>query len=347
MVTLSTQAKRRGNITWGMAKKPYRLKLNKKASILGIKEAKNWVLLANYSDKSLLRTSLAFKIGQTIGADFTNNFRPVELVLDNEYMGSYVLTEQVEVHKNRVNITELDENDESSEKITGGYLLEFDGRLDEDFWFKTKKGAPITIKSPDEITPKQLEYISGYFQAFEDAVFSENFADPKEGYAKYINSDSFITWYLVQELLKNNDANLASSIFYHKNRNEKLGMGPLWDFDISAGNINYNGNDNPKGWLIRSSGYFEKLFQDPAFNKKFIQKWTEFKKDVPALDKFIDEQKEYLAYSQYENFKKWDILNTYVWPNAIVTGSYNKEVEYLRKWLHQRISWMDTEINKY
>src|SRR5690606_36986079 len=114
----------------------------------------------------LMRTGLAFKLGEMVGADFTNHAIPVEVVMNGEYLGSYVLTEQVEVHENRVNIPELKEGDIDLDKITGGYLLEFDGRLDEDFWFKTTKGAPITIKSPEDIPQAQFDYIKQYFQDF-------------------------------------------------------------------------------------------------------------------------------------------------------------------------------------
>ncbi|MEJ0054936.1 MAG: CotH kinase family protein [Bacteroidota bacterium] len=128
----------------------------------------------------------------------------------------------------------MDNKDTSGKNLTGGYLLEVDTRLDEDFYFWTKR-VPFTIQSPDDILPVQLSYINSYAQQAEDALFSDSFADPVTGYEKYIDSDSFIKWYLVNELFKNNDADFNSSVYMYKDRNGKLAMGPVWDFDIAAG----------------------------------------------------------------------------------------------------------------
>jgi spore coat protein CotH len=342
--TFPLEIKGRGNSTWGLPKKPYRLKLKSKAKILGLDAAKNWVLLANYSDKTLMRTSFAFELGKQIGADFTPDGIPVEVVLNGQHLGSYLLTEQVEVNKGRVDITEL-KTEDTADKVTGGYLLEFDERLDEDFWFKTNKKLPFTIKSPDDINPTQLNYIRNYVQETENAIFSANFADPQNGYAKYINVNSFINWYLVQELVKNQDARNYSSIFYYKDRNGKLGMGPLWDFDLSMGNVNYSGAINPRGWWVRNGAWFNRLFQDPAFKKRVRDRWDEVKdKEIAEAFKNIDSHAAYLELSQRENFKRWDILNEKVWPNPQAFGTYEAEVNQIKSWLTTRIAWLDANL---
>lgn len=342
--TFPLEIKGRGNSTWGLPKKPYRLKLKSKASILGLDAAKNWVLLANYSDKTLMRTSFAFELGKQLGADFTPDGIPVEVVLNGEHLGSYLLTEQVEVNKGRVDITEL-KTEDNADKITGGYLLEFDERLDEDFWFKTNKKLPFTIKSPDDINPTQLNYIRNYVQETENAIFAANFADSQNGYAKYINVNSFINWYLVQELVKNQDARNYSSIFYYKDRDGKLGMGPLWDFDLSMGNVDYSDAINPRGWWVRNGAWFNRLFQDPAFKQKVKDRWDEIKdKEIADAFKNIDKHATYLELSQRENFKRWDILNEKVWPNPQVFGTYEGEVNQIKSWLTTRITWLDANL---
>jgi len=342
----SMQIKGRGNSTWGLPKKPYRIKLDTKASVLGFPADKDWVLLANYSDKTLIRNYLAFELGNDFGFEYTNRTQPVEVVLNGVYVGSYLLAEQVKVSKDRVNIKELDEDDDSDDKITGGYLLEVDARLDEEFWFRTSSGTPFTLKSPEDTTPEQLEYIKNYIQGVEDVLFSDLASDPDEGYAKYINPETFIQWYWVNEIFKNNDAIFFSSVFMYKDRDEKLSMGPLWDFDIAAGNVDYNDNDNPSGWWIRKSAWMTSLFKDPAFRQAAEAFWNSKREDMLThLFSRIDERATYLHRSEEQNFKKWPILDTYVWPNAVVTGSYANEVSYLKKWLAARIHWIDAQIN--
>ncbi len=341
-----TEIKGRGNSTWGMPKKPYRIKLNKKAKMLGLGEARNWVLLANYSDKTLMRTALVFDLGKAIGVDFTPEYRHVELFINNSYLGTYTLTEQVEVNPGRVEITELKANDTGSDKITGGYLVELDKREDEDYIVKTViRKLPFAIKSPDDVTPERYDYIQQYLTDTENAIYAENFADPVNGYAKYINVESFINWFLVQELVKNQDAQSYSSIFYYKDRNGKLGMGPLWDFDLSMGNVDYSVAVNPHGWWVRHGPWFVELFKDPAFVEKVRKRWKEIRNnEVEAMLQNIDIQAAKLKLAQQQNFALWKILDQKVWPNPEIYYTYEGEVSQLKNWLNTRIAWLDAHL---
>jgi hypothetical protein len=340
------QIKGRGNSTWiSMPKKPYKIKLSSKASILGMPEDKEWVLLANYADKSLIRNSIAFDLGKKTRLTYTPNMQHVDLIINGIYQGSYLIGEQIKVSKGRLNIKELDEDDNNEPAITGGYLLEVDERLDEEYWFKTSRDLHVTIKSPEDITPQQFDYIKEYFKATEDAINASDF-NTENGYIKYINPETFIDFYWVNELFKNNDAQFYSSVYLYKNRNEKLNAGPLWDFDISAGNINYNGCDYPQGWWIRDAKWIKRLFQDPNFKSAADQRWNEMKTTIiPEMMNSIPAKKASLDKSQRVNFYKWDILNKYVWPNAVITGSYEGEIEYLTSWLEARIAWIDEQVN--
>ena len=340
------QIKGRGNSTWMYPKKPYRLKFDTKTAMLGMPAAKNWVLLANYNDKTLMRNRIALMLGKRLSADWTSDSRFVEVYMNGDFLGNYLLTSQVEVNESRVNITELKPTNTSDADIAGGYLLELDQKMDVEFNFKTKKNLPFSIKSPDDITPAQLKYITNYVQSAEDALFASNFSDPVNGYAKYINADSFMNWYFTEEIFQTTDARDFSSIFYYKDRNGKLGMGPIWDFDTSAGNVDYAASKDPTGiWYIRDATWMIRLAVDPTFNAKIKKRWLLIKNnEVNQLFADIDETAAYLKLSQAQNFKRWPILGTYVYPNAVVTGNYDAEVAYLKNFLSQRVKWMNANM---
>lgn len=335
--------KGRGNSTWALPKKPYKLKLNTKAGLLGMPADKEWVLLANYSDKSLLRNALAFEMSRRVGMKYTPEWRFVELDINGEYLGNYLLVEPVEISDDRLNLKKLDPDDVSDREISGGYLLEIDRRSPIEDGFRTTKGICFHFKSPGRMSPEQSEYIRTYIQQAEDVLYSESFADPEEGYAKYLDVDSFVNWYLVNELFKNNDAVFFSSVFMYKDRYGKLAMGPVWDFDIAAGNIDFKGNDDPKGWWVRKVRWFTRLFEDPSFEKKVRQRWIEMEDEIHGLPAFIDMQAKRLEQSQRRNFQRWDILDKVVWPNPPARGSYQAEVQYLKEWLAERGRWMDAQ----
>ncbi|MFD0765704.1 CotH kinase family protein [Mucilaginibacter lutimaris] len=347
--TIPLKIKGRGNSTWSnFPKKPYRLKFDNKAAMLGMPAAKNWVLLANYDDKTLLRNRIALEFARRIGSDFASESRFVEVVMNGVTLGNYLLTSQVEVNENRVNITEMSTSDNAGDALTGGYLLELDQRLDEAHWFRTKKNLPFTIKSPENATPAQIAYISKYMQDTEDALFSPDANDPVNGYAKYINVESFMNWFFVEEVLKNQDARDFSSIFYYKDRNGKLGMGPVWDFDLSSGNIDYSVAKDPNNWYNRDATWMINLFKDVKFRSKIKVRWNQIRNTaVEAIFKDIDDNAEYLKLSQKQNFTTWPILDKYVWPNAVVLGNYDMEVAYAKSFLKTRIAWIDAEIAKY
>jgi hypothetical protein len=346
------QIRGHGTSTWLLPKKPYKVKLDTKASLLGMPAGSTWILLANYDDKSLLRNQVAFEASRRLGMAWTPNSRFVELFVNGQYEGNYQLTEEIKINKNRVNIPELDDTDISGKSLTGGYLLEVDTRGDpDDILFTTSRGVIFDLHDPDPAAPQQLTYIENYMQQTEDVLYSSKFTDPATGYLQYLDRDSFIDWYLVNELFKNNDAAFWSSCWLYKDRSGKLFMGPVWDFDIGAGNVNYNGNNDPTGWWLRSNPqvytqWTERLFDDPAFAAAVAARWKQVKAtQFDSLSAYIDQNAAALSLSQQNNFKRWIILGAYVTPNAEVAGSYQGEVDYLKSWLTQRIAWMDSQLD--
>lgn len=341
------QIRGRGNSTWDIhPKKPYRLKLTDKQSLLGMPSSKDWVLLANYSDKSLLRNAAAFDLGTRMGFPWSPRSAFVEVYLNDRYDGVYQLMENIKVTKDRVNIDELTAADVGADKITGGYLLEVDFREDGRTMHTSIDNLPIVFQSPEEPVPEQEDYIKGYINQFETVLHSSGFADPATGYAAYIDVDSFVRWYLVNEVFRNVDANMWSSCWMYKPRGGKLVMGPLWDFDLAAGNANYADAFMTEGWHIRAAPWFSRLFEDPAFAARVKLRWNEIKAgELPAMFASVTSSSVSLQQAQLNNFQRWPILEMYVWPNYRIPGSYTGEIDYLNTWLTARIAWMDRQMN--
>jgi hypothetical protein len=341
-----TQIRGRGNSTWYLhPKKPYKIKLLTKTSLMGMPADKEWVLLANYSDKTLLRNTVAMELSNRFGLPYAPRSRAVEVFLNGKYEGAYQLMENIKISTSRVNIPKLTSADIAGDAVTGGYLLEIDQRRDGTIIYDTAHGLPIVVQDPDPIAPEQWTYISSYLQQTEDAIYSENFADPATGYEQFINSQTFIDWYLVNEIFKNQDAKFYSSIWMYKERGGKLSLGPVWDFDLGAGNVDYDVTDDPTGWWVREGPWMSRLFEDPAFVARVEARWQELKAgQIDTIFTFIDQNAAALDQSQKNNFQRWPILNVYVWPNPVITGSYDGEVNQLKQWLTTRIQWMDSQL---
>ena len=343
----------RGNSTWDMPKKPYRVKLpTPGAQVLDMPVDRDWVLLANYADKTLLRTDVGLELSRRLGMAWTPRLRHVEVYLNGAYQGSYQLGEHVKVAPNRVNVAAMTATDVSQPNVSGGYLVETDyieytGA--GDVLTSTSSGILFNIKSPGSSTglQTQVNYISAYLQSVENLLLSDNFS-VSAGYPTLIDTDTFIDWWIAKELVKDPDGAFSSSVYLYKDRGAKLKMGPLWDFDLSLGNDDFCDAQFSTGWWIRANAeWIAHLFNDPAFRAKVLARWKALKAtQIDTLLPYIDQTAAALDASQRENFKRWDILNTYVWPNAVVTGSYGGEVAYVKDWLKKRIQWMDKNIKK-
>ena len=342
----------RGNSTWDMPKRGVRIKLDVAAPVLDMPSHKDWVLLANYADKTLLRNAVGMEFSRRVGMAWTPRLRHVDVYLNDEFLGNYQLGEKVEVAPNRVNITPMTTADIALPNVSGGWLIEADfleymGTGDK--YFDTASGIHFVMQSPSgtSLQPAQVAYISQYTQALENAILARN-DQPGTGYPSLIDVNSLINWYIVEELLKNVDSPFRSSVNIYKDRNGPMKMGPLWDFDLAAGNVDYSADAMvPTGWYIRSrSDWIGALVQDKNFRNRVKTRWNEVKSQLQSIDGYIDAMESRLQRSQAANFTRWPILNEWVWPNAVVLGSHHAEVAYLKDWLAQRISWMDRNIGK-
>lgn len=332
----SVNIKGRGNTTWGMPKKPYALKFDNKVSLLGEPKDKSWVLLANYADKTSLRVQTAFYMGSISSLDYTPRYHFVELMLNGMYMGTYQLGEKLKISKDRVNVGD------------DGFLLEIDAKAAEDeITFMTEHlEQPVNIKDPDVIVEDEnYNYIKSYLVEAENALYADNFTDETEGWQKYLDMDSFVDWYLINEISRNCDAAFVSSCYMNLKRGGKLKMGPLWDFDIAFGNIDYSESHDPRGYLIRHASWYSRLFQDPAFVAKVKERFSYFYSHKDDIMQNINENAQYLRYSVEENNNKWGTFYNYTWPNYDVWGSYLNEVQYMKNWLNERFEWLKKEFD--
>ncbi len=339
----------RGNSTWDQhPKKPYRLKLASSASLLGMPANRHWVLLANHSDKSLLRNTLAFEASRRMGLAYTPLSKPTEVQLNGQYLGTYDLVEHVRTGAQRVNIASLGSSaaDDVLPNLSGGYLLEVDRNDEETRFISSTCSLAVRIHAPEQPTTTQLAYIRDVVNATEAALYTTNFAQPTSGYAAHIDVDSFVNWYLHSELMHHIDA-FRFSTYLFKNRNGKLSMGPVWDFDLAMGNYLNNFSSRPG----RADGdgsatarcWFARLLQDSAFDLKVRQRWAQLRSGpLATFSPFLQSEALLRWQAQSNNFSRWPVLDKALWQNVVVTGSYGAEVEYLDGWLHRRMAWMDS-----
>lgn len=364
----------RGNSTWGWVKKPYRLKLTNSTALLGMPKGKNWVLLANYADKTLVRNDTTFMFSRRLGMEYTPRAHYVELNVNGIYQGVYQLSEHIRVDKDRVNIDEMKVTDTDADKITGGYLMEVDFRLnknycigntwdpvcvngvntqrDIDFCIDSQNGMqPACLASPetlhDAAWSAQRDYIVKYYRDMEAALFGSNFTDPTTGYAAYIDVDSVVNYYLINEVLKNVDG-AEASFFLYKKRGGKLFFGPVWDFDLALGNAGYNQANIASGWYIRNYPWFKRMFEDPAFAAKVKARWKVLKEDgtIDQIAQYAEARATWLDAQQKKNYQLWSVNDFAEWILHPPLGSYELEVQALINWQKARITWMDTEFSK-
>lgn len=356
-----TGVRGRGNASWQFPKKPYRLKFDKKVKLLGAPaKAKKWTLINNYGDKSLLRNILAFEISRRVGLEYTPFCQPVDVVLNGEYRGCYQLCDQIEVDEGRVDITEMEPSDNADEALTGGYLIEIDAYAEgEASYFWSKRGIPVTIKSPDDedITQRQADYIEDHFNRMEQSVLGT--PSNRDDFTKYLDLDSFLRHFIVGELSGNTDT--YWSVYMSKERgSDQFKTGPVWDFDIAFDNDNRTYPVNNRHDFVYADGgslaggsnmkhFVNQIIKNniPA-RERLAELWGEVRESgaisAESLTEFIDQTAEMLQESQRLNFLRWRILDQKVHMNPQALGSYEAEVGTVRSFIKGRIPFMDQRI---
>ena len=335
----TTDIRGRGNDTWTLPKKPYRLKFHEKQSLFGLPEAKNWILLANDRDYTLLLTSVAFELGRRFELPYTHHTFPVEVVLNGKHLGSYVLTENKEVGKGRVDI---DKNE--------GWFVEVDTYWDEDPKFKSNiLKLPFMISSPEGLPDSGYDFVKNDINNFEAKLFDANY--PNNDFMDLMNVNTFIDYIMINEIVQNREIFHPKSMYWNKDKGNdaKISLGPLWDFDWAFGfNLGmekyFIGHsvlifaDHQEGTLIGEK-LLSKLFESPELKKLYKQRWNEMKPVILSMTNYIDTQAKMVQESQKRNAKIWG------WKGN--KQDYMEEIALMKQWWINRVNFLDSKIQTY
>ena len=332
----TTSIKGRGNSTWSLPKKPYRLKLDTKSPLLGLSAERDWILLANYLDGTLMLNAIAFKAARLLDMPFTNTAIPVDVTINGVYQGNYMFTEQKEVETNRINVGD------------GGVLLELDIYFDEPWKFSSGNYLlPVMIQYPelDKIAKAdanvQFGKIQSDFEIMEQAVASTTF--PNNNYLNYIDATSLVRYLIVYDLMLNEEINHPKSTYIYKHKGGKYMMGPIWDFDWAFGyedTYTYFSTPNkPLFWTGNSSGngslFFGRFMEDPAIRSLYKKEWNQFKaQKLPQLNTYIDNYSEIIKVSYPKDYAKW----------GQGSGNLKLDVQNLHKWFNDRAAYLDRYV---
>ncbi len=340
-------------------------------SLLGLPEETDWVLSAPYNDKSLMRDVLIYRLARSVGR-YASRARYCELVLNREYMGVYILLEKIKRNKNRVNISKLTPADTSGDALTGGYITKVDKVEGQDTqgWYSKFPPYPYAWQKTlfqyhypkqEDIVLAQRTYLQSFVDGFESTMAGQNYADSSVGYPHLIDVGSFVDVLLLNELSKNVDAYRLSAFMY-KDRDSKGGrltMGPIWDYNHAFGNSDYYDASLIPGfqltYLTTNSAFlktdqfavpfwWKRLFDETRFTSLCRQRWNDLRKDQWSLSRInsvIDSVAALLDEARVRNFARWPVLGIYVWPNYFVGQTYQQEIDYVRRWVRDRVSWLD------
>jgi hypothetical protein len=363
----SITIERRGNSSQWQGKTPYRFETvddqgeNSNVEFLGMPAENDWVLYAPWQDKTMIRNVLTYQLSNEMGR-YASRSRHVELYLNDEYRGIYVLMEKIKRDGNRVDISKLNPDEITGDDVTGGYILKFD-------WFYTGDNIGgfesefdnmiynYHYPKPSDIVPEQEAYIEEYINEFETIMMGTDYTNDSTGYPSMMNVESFVDFILLQELAKNVDAYRLSTYIYKDKESidNRLTAGPVWDFNHGFGNCDYGETWEVDNWLLEYNPeggdqvafWWELLWEDLAFQQKAAVRYTELRQTIFSEEhiySIIDSIADYLGPAVDRNFARWPLLGNYIWPNYYVFDTYEEEIDYLKSWTTQRLAWMDSEV---
>jgi CotH protein. len=337
-LTAVSSVKGRGNDTWGLPKKPYRLKFNEKQSLFGLTDAKNWILLANYRDYTLMMNSVAFELGQQFGLPYTHHAIPVEVVVNDVHLGSYVLTENKEVGKGRVNIDK-----------SGGWFVEADNHYDEEPKFKSNiLKLPLMISYPEDLPNSEYSFVKNDINQFEAKLFESNY--PNNDFMDLMNVNTFIDYIMINDIVQNYDLLHPKSMYWYKEGSDKkISLGPLWDFDWAFGFNSTSGKyfheyggtifgDTSKIGGIGGK-LFGKLYESPELRARYKARWNEQYQTILGITEFMDAYAKTVEKSQKRNAAIWG------WRGN--DPDYMTEIERMKQWWINRVTFLNSEIQNY
>lgn len=334
---------------------------NLNVPLLDLPKENDWILYGPYSDKSLLRNAITFYLARNMG-QYASRMKFCELVVNGDYQGLYILMEKIKRDKNRVDIAVLTPDIVAGEDLTGGYIIKVD-KQEGDFRGWTSPASPsvggaspiffqYVYPSHETITPVQERYIQKYILDFENALNRSNFRDAEKGYLPFVDELSFADMLIINELTKNIDC-YRFSTFMYKDINGPLTMGPMWDFNLGYGNVDY-GSERAMytdGWMYNESGgrmyWWLRMMQNYKFKILLSERWFELRHGAFSTANVmatIDSLTHYIDEAQVRNFQRWPVLGKYLWPNFFVGQTYQQEIDFLKSWMTDRLRWMDDNM---
>ena len=339
---------------------------NNNVSLFGMPEENDWIFNAPYTDKSLMRNAIIYKMARDAGK-YASRSHYFELVVDGDYRGLYVMFEKIKRDNNRVNISKLEPEEVSGDNITGGYIIKVDKWDGENIggWYSESPSDSYGgfyyqyhYPKPDEIVYDQQQYIINYMDNFEQIILSEDFADQETGYPSVIDWESFVDFFIMQEITKNVDGYRLSS-FLHKDKDSddgRLVAGPIWDFNLGFGNADYYNGWEAQGWQVEADLPIDDfsipywwcvIWSDQSFRWSVQQRWNSLRNNSlsnSSVNSLIDSLQSHIGVAAERNFERWPTLGEYVWPNHYIGQTYQDEIDYLRNWITTRMEWIDNEL---
>lgn len=348
MAATALSVRGRGNSTWNWEKKPYALKFDKKQSVFGFPKHKRWCLIANYMDRTHLRNRIAYHIGAASRLDYTTRNEFVELYFNGAYQGCYLLTEQIKVDANRVDVSETD-----------GFLLEFDTYYDEEVRFRTEaSNIPVNVKAPDaeDISDQMLASLKDYLNRADAAVEALRYGGQGESPFDYIDRESMIDFWIIFELMANHEMLHPKSVYFHKDGDGKLVAGPIWDFDFETlpdhrrtGWICYCAENNPAvGYMewAKSNWWNVLLQHDAEFRRDAKRRWQEWKPFLATVPEFIRSEHDAIAAAVARDNERWPEIHAGN-ENGDLQLSFDDAVVRLEAVYRARLDWLDRQIAEW
>ncbi|MGK0391145.1 MAG: subtilisin-like proprotein convertase family protein [Maribacter sp.] len=334
------------------------------ASLLGLPLEEDWIFHGPHSDKTHMRNNLSMKLSREMGW-YASRTRYFELFINNDYKGLYLLMEKIKRDDNRLDLAKLNIEDIDGDEVTGGYILKIDkgdnGGWESDYNI-VNTNQPIYFQhvypKSEDLQPEQFNYIQNFIREFEDALAAPDYTNNLgKHYTEYADVQSFVDFFIVNELSKNVDAYRIST-YLHKEKNTKSGkiiMGPVWDFNLGWFNANYCEGDDSSGWIYEeycddgNPFWWDAFATEPQFQQLLKCRWENLRENILSqsiLHNYIDSMALVLDESQTRNFDRWDILGDYVWPNPSTPDTYQGEIDNLKDWITNRLTWMDNSISQ-
>jgi hypothetical protein len=318
------------------------LEIDTNVVLLGMPADDDWILFGPFHDKSQFRNKMILDLGRRLGY-YQPRSRFCELIMNGEYLGLYRLSETIKRNADRVNIARLREEEITGIDVTGGYIM----RLDKDY-----SDTEVVYPKADRIQPQQTEYIYSFLDTCMSVIFSDDFADPDNGFRKYLSDTSLADYLVINEFTKNADAYLYSTYFYkdRADRDNRIKFGPLWDFDLAFGNTMFHEGNLTHGWRFEIDCRLPitRILQDSEFVELFQNRWHELRQGMlhnDSLFALIDSMVNYIQEPRQRNYEVWPVISEHLFFPNYISQTYEEEILNIKNWLTDRTQWIDDNID--